>query len=80
MDRASVTVSLGDKILRREFNMSEPPSRRAVGVVAQREIGSYGMSDPRLPDWPAGLSEPLAAKYLGISQTTLRGQIGRAHV
>jgi hypothetical protein len=30
------------------------------------------MPDVRFPDWPAGLSEPLAARYIGVSQTTLR--------
>jgi hypothetical protein len=30
------------------------------------------MPDARLPDWPAGLSERWAAKYIGVSQTTLR--------
>ena len=36
------------------------------------EVKLRASSDTCLPDWPAGLSEPLAAKYIGVSQTTLR--------
>lgn len=30
------------------------------------------MTDRRLPDWPRGMREELAAEYVGLSQTALR--------
>lgn len=33
------------------------------------------MGDVRLPYWPRGLSEPLAAAYVGLSESTFRAQV-----
>lgn len=33
------------------------------------------MGDLRLPYWPRGLSEPLAAAYVGLSESTFRAQV-----